>query len=126
MKNNKRGSAIIEATIIYPIVIMVAIGLICLMVSIFYEAESQSRLHVYTRAMVGTESGCSKNLIIGEKEISDCLRISKVDGCKILGIYFFGENSKYINYEKEMYSTENIVDEAQYVRWQNAALSRIR
>lgn len=52
--HSKKGSAMVEAALVFPIVILTAITLLYIMLSYYSEAESISRLQIELRA----EAGC--------------------------------------------------------------------
>lgn len=45
MKNNKKGSAMVEASLVFPIIILLIIAYIYLLINMYINIEEQSLMH---------------------------------------------------------------------------------
>ncbi|MDR3294807.1 MAG: hypothetical protein LBT26_03110 [Clostridiales Family XIII bacterium] len=61
MKNSKRGTAMVEAAIIFPLMIAAVMAVIYLMVNLYSLTALQASLHTTLRAQAGAHTGLTEN-----------------------------------------------------------------
>lgn len=53
---NKKGSAVVEAAVVFPLVIMTVVAVIFMLTFMFNEVAAQARMHVAVNAKAGRET----------------------------------------------------------------------
>ncbi|MDO4544892.1 MAG: hypothetical protein Q4C25_01930 [Bacillota bacterium] len=119
VKNSKRGSYILEASLVLPIIILVTITVVLIIMFFYSQMTEQSRMHRALRQEAGllTEKttyfqtvdfegslSSSKSLtggkVTGEKELSMVHRgiLSALGRCQLKGSCYATDGPKYVRY----------------------------
>ncbi len=54
---NRKGGAMVEAALVFPIIVLSLMAIIAIMIFLFEEAASQAELHLVLRTEVGRQTG---------------------------------------------------------------------
>ncbi|MDD2217131.1 MAG: hypothetical protein PHW03_02360 [Eubacteriales bacterium] len=125
---NKKGAAIVEGAIIYPLIILSIITALYILIGLYNEAASVSELHTVLRQSSGNESETVKaeNFKEGGVELNNKMGIfyDSIQG-SIKEEVKAGGLIKVI-LKKDYCDEITIIDEEKYIRWSDAASGIIK
>lgn len=106
---SKRGSAMIEAVMVFPIVIMTAAAMLGLAVSVYSEADCVSAMHTEIRHEAGLQAETWESLGGADRSVSEEKRQSGI----LLWKQISGRWGKHGH-------SEAVIDEEEFIRWLNS------
>jgi hypothetical protein len=117
----KRGSAMVEAAIFFPITIFAVMAVFTLLLNLYSQTALQAHMHLYVRAEAAAV-GDRVNVRIGDAYVRDryrqeaesvsfALETEKSDGRVP---YYWGERTDLRGFEREFFGRWYVIDEAVY------------
>lgn len=87
MRRTKKGSAMVEAALVLPVVILTVMAVIYILVFLYNETAVRAKVHVAANAKMGDETGVS----ITKKHIPHGIGVTK--GSALLGSAYYADGS---------------------------------
>lgn len=111
---NKKGTTMVEAAVVFPLVILVIMAVIYILIFLFQQAETQSKMHIALRK----ESGILSKTVVYQMRIDEKYPIyKKSKQVCFQGELHFRKRGILKSLDKPISAYGYIVDEREYVRY---------
>jgi hypothetical protein len=115
---NQKGGAMVEAALVFPIIILAIMAIIAILMFLFEEAASQAELHLVLRTEAGRQTGTFHG-----REGSSSVSVDKgIKGIHIVmngrsSVTFEGTGILPRGFHKPITGYLHLIDERKYVRY---------
>jgi hypothetical protein len=113
MKSNKRGSAIAEAAIVFPVVILVLMTMIYILITLYVDASTSAR----DRLSLRKESGIMTEVVLREDDFGNIMPEDKFGRKPFTELAEITSGTKFL--DKILLTDSSrvyVIDEVEYIR----------